>query len=321
MKTRVYTSIGIVLVIALAFVLKMLVSSYFFDALIFAMAFMGAYEMSKILSEMGKYNNKYVIMSFPVLFMAINLIGVNFDTVIGYWSLLIDLGVVLLAFLVVFLFCSMRKKSTAKEMKIRHLEGDKPAKFCAKKALHTIYGALYPTFLLMTMVFLNHFEDMNGLYTNVANFEGYFSFIALLFAFLIPSITDTFAYLTGGLIGGKKLAPKISPKKTWSGAIGGLVWCTVVCVCIYLILNAIPFFYQIFNKTGFAFWHVLIISFLSSIVAQAGDLFESFIKRKAGIKDSGKFLPGHGGMLDRCDSYIFVTPLLLVAFSLLAILL
>lgn len=318
MKTRIYTSIGIVLVLVLAFVLKMLVSSYFFDALIFAMAFVGAYEMSKILSEMGKYNNKYVIMSFPVLFLAINLIGVNFDTVIGYWSLLIDLGVVAVAFLIVFLIGLMRRKSTAKEMKIRHLEGDKPAKFCAKKALHTIYGAFYPTFLLMTMVFLNHFDEMGGIYTNIADFGGYFSFIALLFAFLIPSITDTFAYLTGGLIGGKKLVPKISPNKTWSGAIGGLVWCTAVCVCIYLILNAIPAFYHIFNETGFAFWQVLIIAFLASIVAQAGDLFESFIKRRASVKDSGRFLPGHGGMLDRCDSYIFVMPLLLVAFSILA---
>ena len=133
----------------------------------------------------------------------------------------------------------------------------------------------------------------------------------LPFAFIIPMLTDSFAMLTGMLIGGKKLAPNISPKKTISGAIGGTLWCTLLSACIFLILGAIDYFAVAIAQIEI--WQLLIIVFVGSIVAQAGDLFESFLKRKAGVKDSGKALPGHGGILDRIDSYIFVAPYLLIA--------
>lgn len=321
MKKRLYTALGMVVVLALAFVLKMFVSNYFFDALILGITAVSAYEMTKILAGMGKYINKYVIMAMPALLMTSSLVCIAFDSQIGLiWSILINIGILAVAFLVTFLVSFLTKKSSINEIKFRKLDNTSLAKFSLRKAFNTLFGMVYPSFLLMFMTFINHIDEMTTSFPKVVEFGGYLSFVVLLFAFLIPSFTDTFAYLTGGLIGGKKLAPKISPNKTISGAVGGTIWCVLLCICTYFILNAIPAFYQVFNATGFAFWQILLISLFGSVIAQGGDLFESLLKRYAGLKDSGRIFPGHGGMLDRCDSYIYVSPYLLLAFGILVLL-
>ena len=123
--------------------------------------------------------------------------------------------------------------------------------------------------------------------------------------------------LTGSVIGGKKLCPRISPGKTISGSVGGVLWCVLFSACVYLIFGCISSFEPFMEI--FPIWAYLIIVFIGSMVAQAGDLFESIIKRRAGMKDSGKFLPGHGGLLDRVDSHIFMAPYILLAFLIFAV--
>ncbi|SMP17354.1 phosphatidate cytidylyltransferase [Desulfurobacterium pacificum] len=110
--------------------------------------------------------------------------------------------------------------------------------------------------------------------------------------------TDTFAYLTGKFFGKRKLIPAVSPKKTVEGAIGGTLGGAITTVLIAKLLG-IPLSYL----------QILIVLFLT-IIAQLGDLFESFYKRTFGVKDSGKILPGHGGVLDRLDSSLAVAPFL-----------
>ena len=160
------------------------------------------------------------------------------------------------------------------------------------------------------MIFINHLDEIA--FGKIDNFGGIAGLVMLIFALLIPIFTDTFAMLTGMLIGGKKLAPKVSPNKTISGSIGGTLFCVLLSACVYLIFGSIDFFAAFVNN--FEIWKLIIIVFVGSVVAQFGDLIESFIKRKASVKDSGKALPGHGGMLDRIDSYILVAPLVLLAF-------
>lgn len=113
--------------------------------------------------------------------------------------------------------------------------------------------------------------------------------------FLIAFATDTFAYFTGYLFGKHKLIPKVSPKKTIEGSIGGIVGSTVFCILFGYIFKL--------NMS-----HLAVIGFFGSIIAQFGDLFASSIKRYVGIKDYGKLIPGHGGILDRFDSVILVAP-------------
>ena len=112
----------------------------------------------------------------------------------------------------------------------------------------------------------------------------------LLTLFLIVWLADIAAYFIGTWFGKHKLAPSISPKKTIEGAVGSLV---VVGIVIGLIFHSV-------------LWVVLAL--ITVIAAIIGDLFESFMKRSAGVKDSGKLLPGHGGLLDRIDSLIFAAP-------------
>lgn len=107
-------------------------------------------------------------------------------------------------------------------------------------------------------------------------------------------INDTMAYIVGSFIGRTPLS-SISPKKTWEGTIGGIILSVAV-------ISAFGYF------TGATWYHYLFISLLSAVAGTFGDLFESKLKRMAGVKDSGSFMPGHGGFLDRFDSLLFAIP-------------
>jgi len=116
-------------------------------------------------------------------------------------------------------------------------------------------------------------------------------FVALMFVLLIVWVTDIGGYFAGRGIGGPKLWPRVSPKKTWAGAVGGLVGSLAV---------AAGFASFDFGKTG----PLLVLSALLSVVSQLGDLFESAVKRRFGVKDSSHIIPGHGGLLDRLDGFV-----------------
>ncbi len=123
----------------------------------------------------------------------------------------------------------------------------------------------------------------------------------MLYALLIVWITDSGAYLIGRKIGKNKLAPHISPNKTWEGSIGGSLSAVVIVgAYLYFVQGAFPY----------SFSTMLLWTLVFSIGGQLGDLIESAFKRHYGVKDSGKILPGHGGILDRFDSLLFVLPLM-----------
>lgn len=132
---------------------------------------------------------------------------------------------------------------------------------------------------------------------SIANTNYKFTPFLLLGAFILIWINDTGAYLVGKNFGKQKLFPSISPKKTVEGFLGGLF---LACVASYFIAE--------FTETlDFSYW--LILSIVVSVFGTLGDLIESKFKRQANVKDSGVIMPGHGGLLDRLDSIIFVAPL------------
>ncbi|MCQ2565021.1 MAG: phosphatidate cytidylyltransferase [Clostridia bacterium] len=301
MKKRIYSSIVIVLALTLLYVLKIYVSDYFFDVFFMGLACVGGFEMSKLLAGNA---------------LGVNLAHSNSDIFWVLYAVLIDMAILAVVGLGCFLFSICRKKNTIlHEMAVRDVKNMSIYKFALKKSLHTLVALVYPTFVFMLFMFINHLNELP-----LSKFEGVESNISvfvLLTAMLVPMITDTFAMLTGSLIGGKKLCPKISPNKTISGAVGGVVWCLLLSVCLYLVFGCIESYVAFMELLPI--WEYLLIVLLASVVAQCGDLFESIIKRRAGVSDSGKFLPGHGGLLDRVDSHIFMAPLVLLMFLLFAI--
>lgn len=319
MKTRLLTSLGILFVLALGFILKIFVSNYFFDVIILAIACVSSYELSKMFTKKGRYNDKMMACAFPVVAMALLLLGIATDNDLGVMFTIGLTGLaILFCFGISFVVSLVMYRTTLDEIRVRKM--DKPVsvlKYSLIKALNTALIFVYPAFLILFMSLINHFEDMTGSFAGIAGFNGYLSFFVLLLTFLIPIFTDTFAYLVGGIFGGKKLAPKISPNKTIAGAVGGFCFAVMLSIVVFCIFDAIPSMSVMLATTGLNIWKIAIISAIGSVICQAGDLFESYIKRSAGVKDSGNFLPGHGGMLDRFDSYIFVAPYLFIAFSIL----
>jgi phosphatidate cytidylyltransferase len=126
--------------------------------------------------------------------------------------------------------------------------------------------------------------------------------VLVLFALAIVWAGDTVAYFTGKSMGRTKMAPALSPKKTWEGAVGNLVGSLIVGFCFARWQNG--------DMTA---W--LVTAALANVAGQFGDLIESAYKRGAGVKDSGAILPGHGGMLDRIDSLILAAPVVWLAAS------
>ena len=140
----------------------------------------------------------------------------------------------------------------------------------------------------------------------------YSSLVSLIYIFVITISTDSGAYFIGSLIGGPKLCPKISPKKTISGAIGGVL-CAFALGTTYIIGTL--WFSGFDNFNTVSIW--ALISIMLSVISQSGDLFESWMKRLNDVKDSSNIIPGHGGVLDRFDSFLFVAPImaLIIAFT------
>jgi phosphatidate cytidylyltransferase len=118
-----------------------------------------------------------------------------------------------------------------------------------------------------------------------------YGFLAMILLFAIVWTSDIFGYFAGRAIGGPKLWRAVSPNKTWSGAVAGTLGAMIIAVMV-------AGFFGSFNRAAIA-----VVALLLSVVAQLGDLLESWIKRKFGAKDAGHLIPGHGGVMDRLDGF------------------
>ncbi len=158
----------------------------------------------------------------------------------------------------------------------------------------TLFGLMYVPWLLNFIQKINYFPDVRGV-----DVQGNWY---VLYFILVTKFSDVGAYVTGSLIGKHKMIPRVSPGKTWEGFGGAIVISTCVSVGFAHLAGDRLF--------GMTWYHAAILGVVMSVSAVIGDLIESIFKREAGVKDSGSFFPGIGGILDLLDSLLFNAPLM-----------
>ncbi len=233
------------------------------------LAFVGIYEFYKALSIGGYKPIKALgyISCLPLLYIALSdILPGGFRLVAA--DVLLAAAIYVFVMLVV-LFCA-----------IMFSDG----KYDIKDAAVTLFGIIYVVFLFSFVTLTRHMD--NG-------------YLYIWFIFIGAWATDTFAYFTGVTIGKIKIVPKISPKKSLEGCIGGVVGCVIVMAAFGVYFN---------NVIGVPVIHFAILGLLCGVISQLGDWSASAVKRAVGIKDYGNIMPGHGGVLDRVDSILFTAP-------------
>ena len=214
--------------------------------------------------------------------------------------------------------------------------GDTPQLWTIKFVLSLGFAAAIAPFLFLTVAMGR--REMSGGYPAAAASAFAFVYIALpmamlvqlrqqaagaiylLYLLLVVWAGDIFAYFVGRALGRHRMAPRISPKKTWEGAAASLAASLVVGILLFDhapgISSALLRWGLIARRDGMfglekpELWPIILLTTALNVAAQLGDLVESLIKRGAGVKDSGTILPGHGGMLDRIDALLFSAPVL-----------
>ena len=247
-----------------------------FDAVLALMAIVGTFEVVRAMDVKMLFIEKIIALIFPIIVFPIaTFCGAT------YAFIVIAIYDMLTVALSVFAF----KNATLESVGL------------------TMLSVFYPTGLILPLVAVN-----------------LMSFEALLLVFAVSPLCDTMAYFVGSALRGKKLCPDISPNKTISGAIGGIAGGAIGGVAVYFFSN---WLYSAGVLAGTAFtvgalWADVIIFIVAgalfAALTELGDLAESVIKRKLGIKDMGKLFPGHGGMRDRIDGLSFVSPVAALIF-------
>ncbi len=305
MKQRTITAICIILVVALAFVLRE-VSNYIFDALLCMVIIVACNEVSRVFNRSGRNNDSTLITIYPVLNFILFYFAMKNDIKI-YFILLLSLALILVLMLVETLISLCLKKKLTKQYE-EHQITKSYTQFFVNRVLLTGFIMLYPALILSSLYYFNHISNFN--YLNIATrFPNInLSLFLLLLTIITTVANDTFAYLIGSSIKGPKLCPLISPNKTISGAIGGLLGGMVFGFGIYGIF------------ASFGLWEIIpayiiiIYTFIAGIISQLGDIFASIIKRQARTKDYSSIFPGHGGFMDRLDGISFNAIFTLIFF-------
>ena len=277
MKIRTISGAVFVAIITGFFLLREYVDYRLFNILIAFFCAVGTFEVSRALKDkMPKYCY-YLFIIFGFLLVPAYTVIEHFLS--GYAHTILNF--VICAEILVVLVISLLK-------------------FKEEYSAICTLPSFYPAVLILAMLSINYFEGAKG-------------FIGLLLIFVISPISDTFAYLVGMTYNkirkgkAKKLCPRLSPKKTVAGAIGGLIGGIVASIIVYFIFKP-----ELSLKYPIIFF--TIIGLFASLFTMIGDLIESAIKRYVGIKDMGKIMPGHGGVMDRIDGISFASLFIFIVF-------
>lgn len=292
MKQRITTGLILGVVVVAVFLLRLL-SPYIFDIAVCAMIIVASNEVARVYNRSGHVNDSTLITFYPLLCFVTTFLGYTFEYKI-YHVILANLGlIVLLTFVEMIICLAIRKKVIAEKD-----ENFKFSSYFINRTRLTAFLMLYPSFILSPLFIFNHLGNFSYLTMPQTNID--FSLFFMILFILTTVATDTFAYFVGRSLKGPKLCPYISPNKTISGAIGGVVGAVIIGFGVYGIYCALGLSVNTIQP-----YLVIIYTVLASVISQLGDIFASIIKRRARTKDYSSIFPGHGGFMDRLDGISF----------------
>ena len=295
MKIRLISGTCYIALLAAFFCLKIFLpyGDFYFDGLIYAFAILGTFEMLRATKEKTTAAERGLVYAFALAVIPAVAVGEYFK---GWGLAVIGGGMLALSVALLSLLVIRHEETSLEGLGIAFL------------------SAVYPTVLLGLMVLANHASAPAAL--EKFAFDGR---LLILFVFVVSPCADSIAYLFGKFLRKyfpKKMTPVISPNKTVIGGIGGLVGGVLGAAALYFIYNAAAGSYD-----QMAIWLpvYLVIGLVGAVATAFGDLVESCIKRKLGLKDMGNIMPGHGGVLDRLDSAFFSAIVAYLAFVIICL--
>lgn len=282
MKTRSISSVAFVVIVVGFFLLREFVAAPLFNILTGFFIAMSTFELARALKDFSVKGNFVAATVYGIVFTPLYAIlryAVKTD-----YAWLFMLAIAFIAVIYSVIACAAVKDF--------------------KKFAPTFLPYVYPALLMFTLLLANDLGEPKG-------------FLAVLMIFVISPCADSLAYLVGMVYNkirkgqAKKLCPKLSPKKTWAGAIGGVIGGVAGALLVCLIFNGkvVEIQNSLADSARFAYpyLHFAFMGLFGAVLTEIGDLFESFIKRRVGIKDMGKIMPGHGGIMDRIDGMSFAS--------------
>ncbi|MBR2375239.1 MAG: phosphatidate cytidylyltransferase [Clostridia bacterium] len=292
MKIRLISGSCYIALLAAFYCLKIFVHDYCFDALIYFFALAGTFEMLRAMKDKTTKAEKALVFAFAAVCIPACAIC---EERYGYGIEVVGICVFVLAVALLSLLVAKHEETTPENLGV------------------ALLSAVYPTLLLAMLVLANHLPVNPKL-----EYLALDSRLMVLLIFIVSPCADSIAYVFGRFLKKffpKKMAPNISPNKTVIGGIGGLVGGMLGAAALYFIYNATV----VGEFLDMQIWLPVYIGvgLLAAITTAFGDLVESCIKRKVDLKDMGKIMPGHGGVLDRIDGTLFATIAVYVVFTLI----
>lgn len=303
MKKRLITG-SIILLVEALFLTTVRFTPYAFDLFVGVLAIMGCIEICRTMERKRQYTNIIFIGSFPaILYIAISVGIINERSL--YYFLLYFVVIIVTLFIINFLYTVILAKQTVVEKNKYGITEMSNSKYAFEKCMNSTFVMIYPALLFASFFVMNHFFEFSFVdATGLADTNLLIIFF-LVFTFAVTIVTDSMAMVTGSIIKGPKLCPLISPNKTISGAIGGFVFGAVSGLLTYFLFSLNTVFKEMMVFMNIAWWQILIIGIVVSVIGQIGDIIASALKRSARVKDYGTIFPGHGGVMDRVDGLIF----------------
>ncbi len=298
---RILWGAVILLVIGAFFALRIL-SNYAFDLFIAGIMVLSALEIENLLHKMDKPTYSVAVGLYPMLtFASIMLVVIcqlNFFHFVIF-NLVVLLAMTIILFALPIIFHKFGLNSKTRDGYTGSMIG-----YASSKAFNTMFVCIWPTFFLSFLFALNHFGDLSV--SGVASaFSVDLGWLALAMIFATSMLADTCAMLAGRFIGGPKInIEKLGPGKSWVGFAGGLLGGMIAGILVFVVFNAFAGFNSLFNALNCSIWTFLLGGLFCGLFNMGGDIFSSYFKRRAVVKDFSNLIPGHGGIMDRCNGIL-----------------